>query len=137
MFCPACEGEFRPGFTRCGACDVALVPSLDERGSPTDRPRFEGGADPAAAVELASFCGFLDLSEARRARDLLRRVGIRWEIGIREAPDSPPEGEAREEYWLRVDAARATDARVVLGYDEPEPPEVDESDDDDFRRERF
>jgi rRNA maturation endonuclease Nob1 len=29
-FCPICQAEFRPGFTRCNACDVDLVDQLEE-----------------------------------------------------------------------------------------------------------
>ena len=29
MFCPVCKAEYRPGFTRCSECDVALVERLD------------------------------------------------------------------------------------------------------------
>ena len=30
MFCPECKCEYRPGFTRCSDCDVALVPQLPD-----------------------------------------------------------------------------------------------------------
>jgi hypothetical protein len=40
MFCPACKGEYRSGFTHCADCDVDLVESL---------PETESGSDPALA----------------------------------------------------------------------------------------
>ena len=30
MFCPHCEAEYRPGFTECKDCQVALVDRLQE-----------------------------------------------------------------------------------------------------------
>jgi hypothetical protein len=30
MFCPQCEAEYRPGFTRCSDCDVDLVEELPQ-----------------------------------------------------------------------------------------------------------
>lgn len=30
MFCPQCKSEYRPGFTRCADCGVALVDSLPQ-----------------------------------------------------------------------------------------------------------
>jgi hypothetical protein len=30
MFCPACESEYREGFTRCTSCDVPLVEKLED-----------------------------------------------------------------------------------------------------------
>jgi hypothetical protein len=38
MFCPVCKLEYRPGFTRCNDCDVALVASLDDVPMHTNAP---------------------------------------------------------------------------------------------------
>jgi hypothetical protein len=36
MFCPECQAEYRPGFTRCSDCAVDLVEKLPESGSSLD-----------------------------------------------------------------------------------------------------
>ena len=49
MFCPVCRGEYRPGFTVCSDCDVALVAELPrEGGAETDDGSAfaDGGAHP-------------------------------------------------------------------------------------------
>jgi hypothetical protein len=59
LFCPNCHAEFRPGFTRCSDCDVALVESLDgvtlemeEEGSSTGLEPFHEthSSDELAAI---------------------------------------------------------------------------------------
>jgi hypothetical protein len=42
MFCPNCEAEYRPGFTRCSDCEVALVARLEERDIPNNNPELSG-----------------------------------------------------------------------------------------------
>lgn len=44
-FCPKCRGEYRPGYTWCVDCDVALVDEL---------PRFEAGEPPVVVYETHS-----------------------------------------------------------------------------------
>jgi hypothetical protein len=38
MYCPECRAEYRPGFTHCSDCDVALVEELPEEESSSDEP---------------------------------------------------------------------------------------------------
>jgi hypothetical protein len=115
MFCPQCKDEFRAGFTRCASCDVDLVDSLGE----VEQSRATSGAaaSPPSAVPMVEYCGFLDLDEARQARGMLRREGIRSDVLIRESPDTEPGGPIVEEYWLRVESCDFRRAAPILGYD--------------------
>jgi rubrerythrin len=67
---------------------------------------------------LRDNCGFLDLEEARSSRDKLAAVGLRSEIAIRAAPDSPPGGPVHEEFWLRVETTALAKVMQELGFDE-------------------
>jgi hypothetical protein len=42
MFCPECTAEYRPGFTRCSDCDVALVERLEETEVHSNNPQLSG-----------------------------------------------------------------------------------------------
>ena len=64
-FCPNCQSEYRPGFTRCRDCDVDLVASL---------PQAEEGIK--TAIELVDVATFLDLPQAQMVRELLEENGI-------------------------------------------------------------
>ena len=109
MFCPECRDEYRPGFTRCATCDVALVASLGARkpGAPATLL-----VDAAPEQSLAAFCGFLSLDEARQARDKVRGAKLPADILIREAPGATSVATLKEEFWLRV---RPTDFAVIEG----------------------
>jgi hypothetical protein len=114
MFCPVCKDEFRPGFTRCAACDVDLVEDLSAvRHVVSDLPAAEEGGD----FSLADLCGFITLDEARDARDSLHTQGILSEIVIRGAPGVKPGEPIEEEYWLRVEHRRFPVAARLLGCD--------------------
>lgn len=66
MYCPLCRAEYRPGFTTCSDCQVALVP--DPPPESFDRPSKNGpsfapvwaGEDPGKHAEI---CEALDLQE--------------------------------------------------------------------------
>ena len=64
-FCPNCQSEYRPGFTRCRDCDVDLVAAL---------PPAEEGI--RTAIELVNVATFLDLPQAQMVRELLEENGI-------------------------------------------------------------
>ena len=123
MFCPVCRDEYRPGFTRCASCDVALIDAPDAVAPPKTVPIL---AEVAAEEATANFCGFLTLDEARQARDKLREANLPAEILIKDAPRTTDETAAREEFWLRV---RPKDFRAIVGLIGFEPVETAGADD--------
>jgi len=118
MFCPSCKCEFRPSFTRCASCDVDLV---DDLAAAEPKTETAAVAKPVLQVPMAEICGFLDLAEARRARDLLHEHRIPAELVIRAAPETPVDGAVIEEYWLRGDAHQIRQIQALLAEPEPEP----------------
>ena len=115
MFCPSCKCEFRPRFARCEGCNEDLVESLSDVKSRS--PPAASETDPLPGVRMADYCGFVDLDEARQARDRLREDEIRSEITIREAPGSSRGPRVEEEYWLRIDVNAYKQAVALLDYD--------------------
>lgn len=135
MYCPVCQDEFREGFTRCEDCDAELVADL-AAAPPPPRPSAAPAADPdrePIPIDMADYCGFISLEDAREARDLLRSSRILSEIVIREAPGGDPEGELVEDFWIRVDRKRIREAQALLDADDDGGPEADSGGDDPFR----
>lgn len=120
MFCPQCQDEFRPGFTRCARCNVDLVEDLSQASRPEEAPPAEADLP----VRLVEYCGFVALDDARQARDELRAKRIDSEILIRARPDVGRNGPVEEEFWIRVDSSRLREATAILGA----PPEVEDDD---------
>jgi hypothetical protein len=112
MFCPVCRCEFRPSFTRCASCDADLVDDL--AATPTRSASEVVREAPVIRVQLADICGYLDLDEARRARDLLHARHIAAELAIRSSPETTADGPVVEEYWLRADAQQVRQVSAVL-----------------------
>ena len=122
MICPRCKHEYRPGFTRCGTCQVDLVEE-DALVEPEPVQReTQVRIDSATMAELLPFCGFLTLEEARQAREQLRESGIPADILIREIE---MEQSALEEYWIRVPRRRFAEVADVL-HEEPAGPDAKE-----------
>jgi hypothetical protein len=71
MFCPQCESEYRPGFTRCSECNVMLVYRLAEVDSDVD-PDME-------LVRLRSFSNDVD---AFLAKSVLEAAGIESMVSL-------------------------------------------------------
>ncbi len=73
MFCPQCNAEYRPGFTRCADCDVELVNELPQYAL-ADQPPPDPG-DP----NEDPFCSFWKGEDARVHAELcevLEEAGI-------------------------------------------------------------
>ena len=122
MFCPVCRDEYRPGFTRCATCDVALVEAPEAAAPQKSAPIL---TEVAVEEATANFCGFLTLDEARQARDKLREARLPSEILIKDAPGTVDDAPAHEEFWLRV---RPKDIRAVVGVIGFEPVETADAD---------
>jgi hypothetical protein len=45
MFCPVCKAEYRPGYTRCSDCNLALVPALPPQADPPPPESDDAGPD--------------------------------------------------------------------------------------------
>jgi hypothetical protein len=123
MYCPVCRDEYRPGFTRCATCDVALVEALDAGAAPPPAP---AAVEAASEEAMDNFCGFLTLDEARKARDAVRDAHMPAEILIRDAPSATAGGPVHEEFWLRV---RPRDFRAVVALVGFEPVDTGGADD--------
>lgn len=116
MFCPECDGEYRAGITHCPSCDVDLVERPSEGEA---EPEEHDSAPPiSTSSEMADYCGFLTMEDARQARDLLRKARIASEIVLRDTPGA--EGAIVEEYWLRVPTDGLSRAAAILGYEAEE-----------------
>ena len=124
MFCPSCSCEFRSGFARCASCDVDLVESLESTGS--GKRRAAEAQIPPGLLPMVDYCGFLDLGEARSARDRVMEQECVAEILIRQVADEETRGGYVEEFWLRVDARKARQVAALLGQELAEPPAKDD-----------
>ena len=116
MFCPQCRSEYRAGFTRCGECEVDLV---DELTAVAEEP---AASEPSGTwIEC---CGFLELGDARSARDRLHHEGLHAEIVIRDLSAGRPEVPAAEEYWIRFPANAVRRVAAILDDGSPRHADV-------------
>jgi hypothetical protein len=115
VFCPTCQSEYRPGFTRCPTCDVDLVADLGGSGEPgTEKPPTP---TEVPLVTMSDYCGFVTLDDAREARTRLWAYGIPCEISVRLKPNAAAAAAEHEEYWLRVPRSERRGVVEILGYD--------------------
>jgi membrane protease YdiL (CAAX protease family) len=106
MFCPRCQDEFREGFTRCQACDVALVESLTSEPSETEN-------DDGVLVTVGRYFSPI---EAHGQRMALEQAGLRaW---VSDEAIGATYGVAVGA-GLQVRAEDAAAARAILDADPP------------------
>jgi hypothetical protein len=76
MFCPDCHAAYRPGFTRCSDCEVALVDTLTEAspapgiGDISKPELLWSGTDPRVRVEIRSALEAANVPYRERAQDV-------------------------------------------------------------------
>jgi len=114
MFCPICKTEYRPGFTKCADCGVALVDHLPAGGAPGDKdaPRDSEGRELLWSGLSAK------LYEA--VRDALDDAGIAHTDVEKEFGVLPTFAQSAQLIWIdpRVrDAAQSILHRVVADND--------------------
>lgn len=71
MFCPNCQAEYRPGFTRCADCEVDLVESLDQAPA---KEKSEGGDFPMPVLLWSG----VDRATLEQLREALDNVDIAY-----------------------------------------------------------
>ena len=82
MFCPQCQAEYQPGFTRCSDCDIELVDHLPPEAAGTERERAPGYVVVATVqnpLEEEQICSFL---QAYGIPAQVRAEGIRKVYGL-------------------------------------------------------
>ncbi len=99
MFCPHCNAEYVPGFTRCADCDVELVEALPA----AEPPRRHPTGDPVTVFSSRD-PGLVAIAES-----LLQSADIRFSVrgGLLPYPAAFPVD-------LQVLADDADDARGIL-----------------------
>jgi hypothetical protein len=126
MFCPICKTEYRPGFTKCADCGVALVDHLPAGGPPGDEdaPRDSEGRELLWSGLSAK------LYEA--IRDALDDAGIAHTDVEKEFGVLPTFAQSAQLIWIdpRVrDAARSVLSKVLAGSDPEDMGEGDSNSD--------
>lgn len=75
MFCPKCKAEYRPGFTKCGECQMDLVDKLpDPDLSQEDKKAGPSPLSPHA--ELVTVFESCDAVQIAIAKSVLQSAGI-------------------------------------------------------------
>jgi hypothetical protein len=104
MFCPQCKSEYRPGFTRCVDCDVALVEKLPEPDPATGTERSDSQLQPVWNGPDQGECTYICT--------LLEQSGIPYKMFQGKEQFWKPADEA---YWVAVPSELADRAKQIIG----------------------
>ncbi len=114
MFCPSCKTEYRPGFTKCADCDIALVDHLPAGGP----PGVQDAATDSEGRELLWSGLSSKLYEA--IRDALDAAGISHTDVEKEFGSLPTFAQSAQLIWIDPrlrDAARSVLHKVLADRD--------------------
>ena len=100
MYCPQCGVEYRPGFTECSDCHVALV----ERPPETDRPE--------PTLELVTVLEGDNPLAASVAQDLLDQAGIPYYVQGEETATRVIPVDGNVQHWWRLQVGREFEAQA-------------------------
>ena len=128
MFCPRCQAEYRPGFTRCSDCDVELVSELRTEAHPPEQQRTEGLPD---WLETRSVWQGHEALACANLCQILRDSGIPYKVTQRSA-GVYLRMQVDWKFQIGVSASDYERAREVLGIeDQSQEASEDQSETDD------
>jgi hypothetical protein len=82
MYCPKCRSEYRPGFTRCNDCDVALIAELHAEAKPdfVDLVEVLSTADAGQIAIIKSILEAEDIPYLAQGENfaLARNIAVRF-----------------------------------------------------------
>jgi hypothetical protein len=146
MFCPQCQAEYRPGFTRCSDCGVDLVYDLPPQQSQPGAAEPEGPQDGASlrniwegdsqsecvgeCKELKNAGIWYKVSQIPGPRDLKMIVNWKYEIAVL----SPDYVRARKLLGIEDEA---TDGEEQSDQAAIELPAVEDSEADEVRSDSY
>jgi hypothetical protein len=122
MFCPQCRAEYRPGFTHCTDCDVALVEALPASKTEVCKTLPSGSLEILwEGHDLALFESLLDRLEPAGIHYFDQPLSIY--PGMRRRDNFPVQPLMRFGYQVAVLSSDLVSARQILGRLREEEPQ--------------
>ena len=101
MFCPKCRAEYVEGVTKCGECEVPLVPSL------ADIPRLK--PEPQKDIAFVSIVRTFNPQDVAIIKSILEDSGIEYYIQGEETIHIRPLVDPANVLVIKEQAAEATE----------------------------